>query len=66
MSLIVDAFEIGLFPKNSVKCEPQLGKRNLYPTINQKIDHIDISTRMDFLAYADGNHSLFDISKSKS
>jgi len=63
MSLIVDAFEIGLFPKNSVKCEPQLGKRNLYPTINQKIDHIDISTRMDFLAYADGNHSLFDISK---
>ncbi len=63
MSSIIDAFEIGLFPRNTIKCEPQLGKRNLYPTISQKGGHVDINTRMDFLAYADGNHSLFDISK---
>jgi aminopeptidase-like protein len=62
MRLIIDAFELGMFPKNTVICEPQLGKRNLYPTISQKINNTDISTRMDFLAYADGLHSLFDIS----
>ena len=53
---------MGLIPKNHIKCEPQLGKRNLYPTISQKGSKHDINTRMDFLAYTDGNHSLFDIS----
>jgi aminopeptidase-like protein len=63
MKSIVDAFEIGLFPKNNIKCEPQLGKRNLYSVISQKSCGYDISTRMDILAYADGKHSIFDISK---
>jgi aminopeptidase-like protein len=59
---IIDAFEVSLFPKTNVKCEPQLGRRNLYPNISQKNAYSDISTRMDFLAYADGQHSIFDIS----
>jgi aminopeptidase-like protein len=63
MKSIIDAFEVGLFPKGSVKCEPQLGKRGLYPAISQKTSYDNLTTRMDFLAYADGNHSLFDISK---
>jgi len=62
MKSIIDSFELGLFPKNNIKCEPQLGKRNLYPTISQKGGNSDLNTRMDFLAYSDGNHSLFDIS----
>ena len=62
MKSIIDSFELGLIPKNHIKCEPQLGKRNLYPTISQKGSNHDINTRMDFLAYTDGNHSLFDIS----
>jgi len=62
MKSIIDAFEMNLFPKTNVKCEPQLGKRNLYPTISQKGVQPDINTRMDFIAYADGKHSLFDIS----
>ena len=61
MKSIIDSFELGLTPKNDIKCEPQLGKRNLYPTISQKGANSDLNTRMDFLAYADGNHSLFDI-----
>ena len=28
---IIDAFELGLYPKIKVICEPQLGKRGLYP-----------------------------------
>ncbi len=63
MTSVIDAFELGLFPKNSIKCEPQLGKRNLYPEISQKGVYADTKTRMDILAYADGKHSLFDISK---
>jgi aminopeptidase-like protein len=62
MKSIIDSFELGLIPKNNIKCEPQLGKRNLYPTISQKGANPDLNTRMDFLAYTDGNHSLFDIS----
>ena len=62
MKSIIDSFELGLIPKNNITCEPQLGKRNLYPTISQKGSNLDINTRMDFLAYTDGNHSLFDIS----
>ena len=62
MSCIIDAFEIGLFPKNYIKCEPQLGKRNLYPTVSQKGLNSNINTRMDILAYADGNNSIFEIS----
>ena len=63
MREIIEAFEIGLFPCVTIKGEPQLGKRGLYPTISQKGIHSAIRTRMDFLAYADGNNTLFDISK---
>ena len=62
MKSIVDAFESNLFPKINVKCEPQLGKRGLRPTVSQKGFYGDISTRSDFIAYADGQHSIFDIS----
>jgi len=61
MRSIIDAFEIKLFPKVNVKCEPQLGKYGLYPTVSQKGNYVDIIPRLNFLAYADGRHSLFDI-----
>ena len=41
---------------------PNLGKYNLYPSVSQKGVHVDFIMRLNFLAYADGNHSLFDIS----
>lgn len=63
MKNIIDAFELGITPKTNVLCEPQLGKRNLYPTISQKGQHNSVKTRMDFLAYADGKTSVFDIAK---
>ena len=61
MKTIVDAFETNFFPVVNVKCEPQLSKHGLYPSISKKGDRCDVDTRMDFLAYADGNHSIFDI-----
>ena len=51
-----------LFPMATLKCEPQLGKYGLYPTVSQKGAHVDIIMRLNILAYADGKHSLFDIS----
>lgn len=62
MTQIIRAFEVGLFPKVCVLGEPQLGKRNMYPTVSRK-GSLPQSTkhRMDLLAYSDGQHSIFDI-----
>ncbi len=48
----------------SVLCEPQLGKRGLYPTISQKGIYDSIITMVDFIAYANGKNDLFDISNA--
>ncbi|MCL1918693.1 MAG: DUF4910 domain-containing protein [Peptococcaceae bacterium] len=47
-----------------IKClgEPQLGKRGLYPTISQKGQYDDITSMMNFIAYADGTNDLIAIS----
>lgn len=63
MKNIIDAFECGMHPRANVLCEPQLGKRNLYPTISQKGGHNPVKTRMDFLTYADGKTSVFEIAR---
>lgn len=44
-----------------VLCEPQLGKRGLYPTISQKGSYHAIKNMTNFIAYADGTNSLLDI-----
>lgn len=59
MASIIDAFELGLMPKATVLCEPNLGKRNLYPTISMKGSYGGISLRRDCLAYADGKTDIF-------
>jgi aminopeptidase-like protein len=47
-----------------VLCEPQLGKRGLYPTLSDMSqDYSDIKTMMNFLAYCDGSLSLLDIAE---
>ena len=43
-------------------CEPQLGKRGLYPTVSQKGSYNGIKAMTDFIAYADGKNDLIDIS----
>ena len=42
-------------------CEPQLGKRGLYPTISTKQTREIVRVMMDFIAYADGTNDLIDI-----
>lgn len=47
--------------KVNVLCEPQLGKRGLYPTISTKETGAIVRDMMNFIAYADGNNDLIDI-----
>ena len=70
MKDVIDAFEVGLYPKSSILCEPQLGKRGLYPnisksTFNDSDERIvdDLSIRMDILSYSDGETPIFSIPK---
>lgn len=42
-------------------CEPQLSKRELYPTLSTKNSGKAVRNMMNFLAYADGNNDLLDI-----
>jgi aminopeptidase-like protein len=43
-------------------CEPQMGKRGLYPTLSTKNENKLTRSYMDFLQYSDGTNSLKKIS----
>ncbi len=47
-------------------CEPQLGKRGLYPTISTLDSTSIVNIQQNLLAYSDGNHSLLDIGIHKN
>lgn len=59
---IIEALEHNYIYEIQCLCEPQLGKRGLYPTISQKGSYDDIKSMMNFIAYADGSNDLVDIS----
>lgn len=63
MQKIVMALESNRYPKITVFCEPQLGKRGLYPTLSTRESALTVRTMMNLLAYADGNNSLLDLSE---
>ena len=52
-----------IYPKTDILCEPQMGKRGLYPTLSTKEDNYMTRKYMDFLQYADGKSSIEQISK---
>jgi aminopeptidase-like protein len=52
-----------IIPKNLILCEPQMGKRKLYPTLSIKGGSESARAYMNFLQYADGNNTLEKISK---
>jgi aminopeptidase-like protein len=58
----IELFQNKIIPMNKILCEPQLGKRNLYPKLSS--NKIDLKSRryLDFLQYADGKSSLNKIS----
>ncbi|WP_429122721.1 DUF4910 domain-containing protein [Aeromonas allosaccharophila] len=57
----IEAIENFTYPKVNVFCEPQLGKRGLYPTLSTKSSGHEVKVMMDLLTWSDGTRSLIDI-----
>lgn len=65
-SAIRDAIEIiegDITLRCTVLCEPQLGKRGLYPTLSTKDSGSQVRAMMNMISYCDGEHSLLDIAE---
>jgi aminopeptidase-like protein len=48
-------------PRATLPCEPQLGKRGLYPTLSTRDSALQVRDMMNLLAYADGTLTLLEI-----
>jgi aminopeptidase-like protein len=59
----LQAIEGDYYLKTTVCCEPQLGKRGLYPTLSSKESGLQVRTMMNLLSYSDGNHTLLDVAE---
>ncbi len=63
----IKIFQKKIIPFSRYKCEPNMGKRGLYPLISRSSyvneKHYNIKNFMDFLQYSDGKNDLEDISK---
>ncbi len=62
MEKVINALEYNQIYQMMCRCEPQLGKRGLYPSISQKGSSNAVKTMTDFIAYADGRNDLIGIS----
>lgn len=66
--LFVKALELNNYYKAEIEyCEPQLGKRGLYPSsVNPDVSRKLIHDRMHLLSFADGKKSLIEIAELKN
>lgn len=63
-SRCLDLLEKNRVYRTTCLCEPQLGKRGLYPTLSMKGSAGDVSVSMNLLVYADGERDLVDIAET--
>lgn len=59
----IEILEANEYYKSNFLCEPQLGKRGLYPTLSTKETAAQTRNMMNLIAYADGKHSLIEIAE---
>ncbi len=57
----VDALDADRIPVTTTPCEPQLGKRGLYPTLSTRDRSLQPRALVDLLAHADGHRTLLEI-----
>jgi aminopeptidase-like protein len=60
----IEAIEKNKKYRVTVLCEPQMGKRGLYPTLSTKKSMGQIRLMMDLISLCDGSISLLDIAES--
>jgi aminopeptidase-like protein len=58
------AVEHNVLPQTTALCEPQLGKRGLYPTLSTKESGEQVRAMMNLISYCDGQHELLDIAET--
>ncbi|MDP2835045.1 MAG: DUF4910 domain-containing protein [Pseudomonadota bacterium] len=59
----LECLEQDCIPRATTPCEPQLGKRGLYPTLSTRESGLQVRDMMNLLAYADGRLSLLEIAE---
>ena len=59
----LEAIEMNKYFKVTVLCEPQMGKRNLYPTLSTKKADENTKFVMNFISFCDGKTSLLNIAE---
>ena len=62
MTQVIQALEYNRYYRVTCLCEPQLGKRGLYPTESRKGIYEEVKKLTNLIAYADGTEDLIDIS----
>jgi aminopeptidase-like protein len=61
--LCLDLLERNYIYRATTPCEPQLGKRGLYPTLSTRGSGFGVRTMMNVLAYADGTCDLVELAE---
>jgi aminopeptidase-like protein len=61
---VVDSFELCLYPKTKIICEPFLSKRDLMPSVRDKKMYKNKQQLIisNLIAYSDGKRSIFELS----
>ncbi|MCI5955168.1 MAG: DUF4910 domain-containing protein [Lachnospiraceae bacterium] len=62
MTQILQALEYNRFYRVNCFCEPQLGKRGLYPTVSRKGIYDEVKKMTNLIAYSDGTEDLISVS----
>ncbi len=62
MQQVITALEYNKYYRTNCLCEPQLGKRGLYPAVSRKGIYHEVKKLTNLIAYADGKNDLIDIS----
>ena len=59
----ISVLEYNYYFKVNCLCEPQLGRRGLYPTLSRKSQYDQVKAMTNFIAYSDGSNDLVDIAE---
>jgi len=57
----IEILENDCILKTTVLCEPQLGKRGMYPLLSIKNPTFQVKSMMNLISFCDGNNSLLEI-----
>jgi len=59
----IEALERNWYPRVSVLCEPQLGRRGLYPNLSTKTSGTEVRLMMNIITWSDGTKSILEIAE---